>query len=102
MPMPIAHLLAAREFTPEQRHVIELAFNHALRKLKLADRNDPFCEIVAQKVIEVAAGGHMSAARLESSLIGNSRRTSKARPFLAQPDSAVACFGNDPSGFCAS
>ena len=51
--MPIQKLLATGEFTPEQRHVFELAFNSAQRKLDLVDRNDPICEIVARKVIEI-------------------------------------------------
>ncbi len=59
--MPISRFLVDGEFTPEQRHIIELAFNCALRKLKLVDRGDPVCEIVARKVIEVAASGRTSA-----------------------------------------
>jgi hypothetical protein len=55
--MPIARLLADANFTPEQRHVLELAFSQALSKLNLVDRNDPICDIVARKVIEIASSG---------------------------------------------
>jgi hypothetical protein len=47
--------------TPEQHHVIELAFDKTLRQLNLVDRDDPICEIVAQKVIEVGATGVTNA-----------------------------------------
>lgn len=33
--MPITRSLSDIELTPEQRHVVELAFNNALRKLGL-------------------------------------------------------------------
>jgi hypothetical protein len=61
MPMPIIRLLTDSDFTPEQRPVIELAFNNTLHKLGLVDRNDPVCEIVARKVIEVGASGVTNA-----------------------------------------
>ena len=53
--MPIKHLLVKTNLTPEQRYVCELAFEATLKKLGLVDRNDPVCEIVAQKVIRIAA-----------------------------------------------
>ncbi len=59
--MPIDRLLAARNLPPDQQHVIELAFSYTLRKLDLVDRNDPVCEIVARKVIEVGTGGVSNA-----------------------------------------
>jgi hypothetical protein len=34
-----------------------MAFNLALRELHLADRNDPFCEMVARNVIEIGTDG---------------------------------------------
>jgi hypothetical protein len=43
--------------TPEQLHVLSLAFDDALRKLHLMDRNDPICEMVARKIIEINARG---------------------------------------------
>ena len=55
--MPIKRLLDQSSFTPKQRQILELAFRRALRKLELVDRNDPICEIVARKVIEIDRGG---------------------------------------------
>ena len=59
--MPITRLLADADFTPEQRHVLELAFSHTLSKLNLVDRNDPICDMVARKVIEIASSGATDA-----------------------------------------
>ena len=59
--MPIGPLLNNDKFTPEQRHVIELAFNNTLRNLKLVDRNDPVCEIVARKIINIVENGVTNA-----------------------------------------
>lgn len=53
--MPITRLLTDRNLTSEQRHVLELAFKNTLGKLDLVDRNDPICEIVARKVIEIGS-----------------------------------------------
>jgi L-serine deaminase len=52
------------QFTLEQQHVIELAFNATLRKLGLVDRNDPVCEMVARKVIEIAESGITNAVAI--------------------------------------
>ena len=59
--MPIDRLLIDVELTPEQRHVVRLAYNNALRKLHLVDHNDPVCEIVARKVIEIGSSGVTNA-----------------------------------------
>jgi hypothetical protein len=53
--VPIGKLLATGDFTAEQRHVFELAFDATLRKLGLVDRNDPICDMVAKKIIEIGA-----------------------------------------------
>lgn len=58
--MPITRLLTDTSFTPEQQKVVELAFEKTIRQLDLVDRNDPICEIVARKVIEIVEGGTMS------------------------------------------
>jgi L-serine deaminase len=42
--------------TPEERH--------ALGKLGLVDRNDPICEMVARKVIEIGATGVTDAVAI--------------------------------------
>ena len=55
--MPIERLLEVSELTPEDRSVLRLAFSRALSKLHLVDRNDPICEIVARKIIEIGLDG---------------------------------------------
>ncbi len=63
--MPIDRLISANiNLTPEQRHVLELAFNRTLRKLNLVDRNDPICEMVARKVLEIEMGGVSNAVAI--------------------------------------
>jgi hypothetical protein len=62
--MPIQKLLATGDFTPEQRHVYELAFQNTLRKLSLVDRSDPLCEMIAKKIIEIGSEGYIDAVRL--------------------------------------
>lgn len=62
--MPITRLLSDINVTPEQRHVIELAFNNTLRKLHLVDRNDPICDLVARKVIEIGTSGVSNAVAI--------------------------------------
>ena len=59
--MPIARLLTDGNLTSEQRHVLELAFNNTLDKLNLVDRNDPICQILARKVIEIGSSGATNA-----------------------------------------
>jgi hypothetical protein len=55
--MPINRLLSDSKLSPEQIEVLNAAFNRALRELHLVDRNDPVCEIVARKIIEIGQGG---------------------------------------------
>ena len=62
--MPIKRLLDQSSITSEQRHVLELAYSRVLRRLKLVDRNDPICEIVAQTVIEIGLSGANDAAAI--------------------------------------
>ncbi len=72
--MPIQKLLATGEFTPEQRRVYEVAFNAALRKLDLVDRDDPLCEMIAKKIIEIGlTTGHGNAAALAESAVKHFR-----------------------------
>ena len=62
--MPNTRLLEDNRFTPERRHVIELAFNNTLRKLDLVDRNDPICELVARKIIAISDSGVTNASAI--------------------------------------
>jgi hypothetical protein len=52
--MPINRLLKDKR-SPEEIERLNEAFNHALNLLGVADRNDPLCDMVARKVIEVGA-----------------------------------------------
>ena len=51
--MPIERLLKKHGTGSEDTERLREAFNLALRGLHLVDRNDPICEIVARKVIEI-------------------------------------------------
>jgi hypothetical protein len=62
--VPIERLLTDSKLTLEQQHVLMLAFNHTLRNLNLVDRNDPICEIVARKVIEIGTRGVTNAVAI--------------------------------------
>jgi hypothetical protein len=53
--MPINRLLKDKR-TPEDEF-LNKAFNHALDLLGVVDRNDPLCDMIARKVIEVGATG---------------------------------------------
>lgn len=59
--MPIRRLLAGGDLTPEEQQILVLAFERTLRKLGLVDRNDPVCEMVARKVIEIGRNGPKNA-----------------------------------------
>ena len=51
--MPIDRLLQRRGVGSDDSQRLKQAFNLALCRLDLVDRNDPICEIVARKVIEI-------------------------------------------------
>ena len=55
--MPINRLLKEGKFTPEEAERLNRAFALALSLLGLLDRNDPICEIVARKIIEIYRAG---------------------------------------------
>ncbi|MCA6110441.1 hypothetical protein [Bradyrhizobium cenepequi] len=54
--MPINRLLKDKR-APEEIELLNKAFAHALGLLGVVERNDPFCDMVARKVIEVRATG---------------------------------------------
>ena len=55
--MPINRLLADSKLGSDEIENLNRAFKQALRSLHLVDRNDPLAEIVARKIIEIAATG---------------------------------------------
>jgi hypothetical protein len=62
--MPINRLLADAKLGPDEIENLNLAFRQALRSLHLVDRNDPLTEIVARKIIEIAATGVRDATEI--------------------------------------
>lgn len=62
--MLIPSVLTDAHLSAEQRHVLQLAFNHALRKLSFVYRDDPICEIVARKVVEIQRRGFTNAVAI--------------------------------------
>ena len=55
--MPIYRLLQNSPFGPEEIAVLTDAYERALSKLSLVDRNDPLAEIIAKKIIELGQRG---------------------------------------------
>ena len=55
--MPINRLLANGKVTPEEVERLNLAFRFTLKSLHLVDRNDPICDIVAHKIIQIDTEG---------------------------------------------
>ena len=62
--MPIYRLLRGGAFDPEAVNAMGAAFEDALRELRLTDRDDPVCEIVAKKIIELGRLGERDPARI--------------------------------------
>jgi len=55
--MPINRLFREGKINPEEVERLNRAFTFTLHRLSLVDRDDPLCEIVARKVIEIDAAG---------------------------------------------
>jgi len=71
--MPIDRLLRDGKIRAEEFDRLNRAFSFALRSLQLVDRNDPVCDIVARKVIEIdKAGTHdpVEIAKIASKQLG--------------------------------
>ena len=62
--MPIYRLLQGQRFQPEACHVMGVAFETVLQQVGLKDRDDPMCEMVAQKIIELAQQGVLDSGEL--------------------------------------
>jgi hypothetical protein len=61
----IYRLLQFSAFEPEEITRMTAAYEHALRALRLADRQDPITELVAKKIIEVARLGESDPVRIQ-------------------------------------
>jgi hypothetical protein len=55
--MPINRRFRDGEIKTEDVERLDRAFTFTLRSLSLVDRDDPVCEIIALKVIEINAAG---------------------------------------------
>ena len=55
--MPINRLFRDGKISPEELERLNRAFSFTLESLHLVDRNDPICDIVARKVIEIDKSG---------------------------------------------
>ena len=55
--MQINRMFKDGKIKPEEVERLNRAYTFTLRSLSLVDRNDPVCEIVARKVIEIDAAG---------------------------------------------
>jgi hypothetical protein len=71
--MPINRLLLGGKLEPEEIERLDRAFSFTLKSLSLVDRDDPVCEIVARKVIEIERAGTrdpQEIAKLAAKLLG--------------------------------
>ena len=62
--MPIRQLLEGSMFEPEDVDALVKAFEAACAELQLAKLDDPFRQLVAEKVIECARSGERDPERL--------------------------------------
>ena len=62
--MAIDRLLKNHAFGPDEIRVLTIAYEEALRTLRLKDRADPATEMIAKKIIELAQRGERDPARL--------------------------------------
>jgi len=72
--MLIRRFIGDGAFSPEEIAAMSAAFEDAVDKLKLIDRNEPAAEIVARKIIEIAQRGERDPARLCSMALDNIRK----------------------------
>jgi hypothetical protein len=55
--VPIYRLFKDQAFAPEHCEAMAAAFEAALLELNLKNRDDPLCELVAKKIIELGQQG---------------------------------------------
>jgi hypothetical protein len=55
--LQISRLLKDGKINPEAVERLDRAFTFTLKSLHLPDRNDPICEIIARKIVEIDAAG---------------------------------------------
>lgn len=62
--MPILRHLQEESFGPDEIKVLTAAYEAALELLRLKDRTDPVCELIAEKIIKVYRLGETDPARI--------------------------------------
>jgi hypothetical protein len=62
--MPINRLLRDANLSTEEVERLNRAFTMTLKRLYLVDRNDPVCEIVAQKIIQIHKAGTLDPGEI--------------------------------------
>ena len=62
--MPINRLFRDGKIKPEEVERLDRAFAFTLRSLSLVDRDDPLCELVARKIIQIDATGTHDAKEI--------------------------------------
>jgi hypothetical protein len=77
--MPITLLEIKTAFGPEDTAAMTAAFDEALKRLKLADRETPMATSVAKKIIRLAKRGECNPARLTEGVISSFRANPKTR-----------------------
>jgi hypothetical protein len=78
--MAIYRLLNDTTFEPEAVEAMGRAYEDLLSDLRLADRNDPFTEIVAKEIVKIASRGVHSATEIRAMVLttlGKPARPSK-------------------------
>jgi hypothetical protein len=94
--MPIYPLLQNSALTPEHIRAMGTAFEAALAKLGMVNRDDPIVHLVARKVIEVAQRGEQNPVRLCELTVMHFARdtvptsTEEAKPVDALPSISAA------------
>jgi hypothetical protein len=68
--MPITPFLDGHQFDAETTRVIGVAFELRRAALRLADSDDPFMKLVAEKIIEFAQAGERDANELCERTLG--------------------------------
>ena len=67
--MAIYRLLKDTTFEPEAVEAMGRAYEDLLTDLRLADRNDPFTEIVAKEIVRIASRGVRRASEIRSEVL---------------------------------
>jgi hypothetical protein len=62
--MPINRLLKEADYKPEEIDRMNRAFALALSHLGLLDRNDPICQLVASKIVDIYDAGTREPERI--------------------------------------